>query len=175
MKTLTAVILAIASFFLSQQILSAENSRPPNPQKESLQFRDRISQHGITWTFNSKVPVGRFVNGDYYVVGDVTIIFITPKPEEGRNGSVLNLPTHPAKSGFDARVKQRRYDPALRASLPIHMKPGDSLISTISVEKMGELPTPLRPKDKAVSPIRTAAVLTCFAKAVPLDAFRPSY
>jgi len=167
--------LAIASFFLSQQILSAENSRPPNPQKESLQFRDRISQHGITWTFNAGVPVGRFVNGDYYVVGEATVISIMPKPENGRNGSVRNLPTYPGQSGFDARVKQGRYDPGLRASLPIRLKPGDSLISTISVDKMGELPPPLRPKDKAVSPIRTAAVLTCLAKAVPLDAFRPSY
>jgi hypothetical protein len=80
MKTIIAIILAIACFFLSQQILSAEDSQPPNPQKESLQFRDRISQHGITWTFNAKVPVGRFVNGDYYVVGDATIVSITPKP-----------------------------------------------------------------------------------------------
>ena len=175
MKRLIPAILAIASFFLWQQILSAENSQPPYSQKEYLQFRDRISQHGITWTFDGKVPVGKFVNGDYYVVGDVTIVSITPKPENGRNGSVLNLPTYPGQSGFDARVKQGRYDPALRASLPIHMKPGDSLISTISVEKMGELPPPLRPKDKAVSPVRTAAVLTCLAKPVPPDAFRPSY
>ena len=127
MKTLTAVILAISSLVFPQQSLSAENKQPTNFQKESLQFQDKISQHGITWTFNARVPVGRFVNGDYYVVGDVTIVSITPKPEEGRNGSVLNLPTYPAKSGFDARVKQGRYDPALRASLPSHMKPGDSL------------------------------------------------
>jgi hypothetical protein len=117
MKTLTAVILAIASFFLSQQILSAENSQPSNLQQEWLQLRDRISQNGITWTFNAKVPVGRFVNGDYYVVGDVTIVSITPKPEEGRNGSVLNLPTYPAKSGFDARVKQVRSGTAVRCAV----------------------------------------------------------
>jgi hypothetical protein len=119
--------------------------------------------------------VGWFVNGDYYMVDDVTIVSITPIPEGGRNGSVLNLPTHPAKSGFDARVRQGRYDPGLRASLPIYMKPGDSLISTISVEKMEDLPAPLRPSDKSISPVRTAAVLTCLAKAVPPDAFRPSY
>jgi hypothetical protein len=175
MKSLTAIILGISSLFFSQQILSAENSQPANPKEETLQFRDRISQHGITWVFNKKVPVGRFVIGDYYVVGDVAIVSITPKPEEGRNGSVLNPPPHPTKSGFDNRVSQGRYDPSLRASLPIHMKPGDSLISTISVEKMGELPAPLRPSDKAISPVRTAGVLTCLAKAVPPDAFRPSY
>ena len=175
MRTLTSIILGIFSLFFSQQILSAGNSASQNPQKESLQFQDRISQSGITWTFNAKVPVGRFVNGDYYVVGDVTVVSIGPKPENGRNGSVLNLPAHWGKSGFDSRVSQGRYDPGLRASLPIHMKPGDSLISAISVEKMGELPPPLRPKDKAVSPIRSASVLTCLARPVPPDAFRPSY
>ena len=175
MKTLTAIIFAILFIVSEQQILSAEDSQPPNPQKESLQFRDRISQHGITWAFNGKVPVGRFVNGDYYVVGEATVNSVSPKPENGRNGSVLNLPTYPGKSGFDARVRQGRYDPGLRASLPVHMKPGDSLISTISVERMEELPAPLRPSDKAISPVRTAAVLTCLAKAVPPDAFRPSH
>jgi hypothetical protein len=162
-------------FFFSLQILSAESNPPPDWQKESLQFFDKILRHGITWTFNKQVPVGRFVNGDYYVVGDVTVVSIAPKPENGKNGSVLNLPPYPGNSGFDSRVRQGRYDPALRAFLPIHLKPGDSLISTISVEKMGELPAPLRPKDKAVSPVRSASVLTCLPKAVPPDAFRPSY
>jgi hypothetical protein len=40
---------------------------------------------------------------------------------------------------------------------------------------MGEFPAPLRPKDKAVSPVRSASVLTCLPRAVPPDAFRPSY
>ena len=89
MKTLTAIILAILFIVSEQQILSAENSQPPYSQKEYLQLRDRISQHGITWTFNARVPVGRFVNGDYYVVGEATVNSISPKPENGRNGSVL--------------------------------------------------------------------------------------
>jgi hypothetical protein len=174
LRSLIAVILS-SSLFFSQQILSAKNSQPANPKEETLQFRDRISQHGITWTFNRPAPVGRFVNGDYYIVGNVTVVSITPKPEEGRNGSVLNLPPYPGRSGFDSRVKQGRYDAGLRASLPIHMKPRDSLISTISMEKLEELPAPLRPKDKAVSPIRSASVLTCLPEPVPPDAFRPSY
>jgi len=109
MKTLTAVILGIFFLISAQDNLSAENKQPPNPQKESLQFQDKISQHGITWTFNARVPVGRFVNGDYYVVGEATVNSVSPKPENGRNGSVLNLPTYPGKSGFDRRVKQGRY------------------------------------------------------------------
>ena len=175
MKAWTVIILGLYFFFFSQQILSAETNPPQNSQKESLQLVEKILRHGITWTFNKQVPAGRFVNGDYYVVGDATIVSIAPKPENERNGSVLNLPPYPGRSGFDSRAKQGRYDPALRASLPTHLKPGDSLISTISVEKMGELPAPLRPKDKAVSPVRSASVLTCLPRAVPPDAFRPSY
>ncbi len=119
--------------------------------------------------------MGRFVNGDYYVVGEATVVSIRPTPQNGRNGSVLNLPPLWWKSGFDQRVRQGRYDPTLRAYPPIRMKPGDALVSTISVEKIGDLPAPLRPSDKAISPVRTAAILTCLPRGVPPDAFRPAY
>ena len=134
-----------------------------------------VSQHGITWTFQEKARVGRFVNGDYYVVGRVTITAVTPRPESGRNGSVLNLPPVSARSGFDSRVVGGRYAPKLPVPLPVSMKPGDALVSSISVEKMRELPAPLRPADRSHSPVRSVAVLSCLAEPVPADAFRPSY
>ena len=37
-----------------------------------------ITKDGITWTFSEPVPVGQFVNGDYFVVGPVTITAIDP-------------------------------------------------------------------------------------------------
>lgn len=136
---------------------------------------DKVSQHNITWEFTDKVRVGRFVNGDYYVVGPVTIAAITPRPQNGRNGSVLNLPPVNARSGFDSRVAGGRYDPGLVVQLPVAMKPGDALVSSISVETMRELPAPLRPADRSHSPVRSVAVLTCLGEPVPADAFRPSY
>ena len=66
-----------------------------------------ISKDGITWTFSQAVPVGQFVNGDYYVVGPVTITAIDPAPTTSspyENGSVKNLPTANSKSGFDSRL-----------------------------------------------------------------------
>ena len=45
---------------------------------------DTVTQYGITWTFDKKVKVGQFVNGDYYVVGPVTVTGITPGPANGR-------------------------------------------------------------------------------------------
>jgi hypothetical protein len=68
-----------------------------------------------------------------------------------------------------------RYDAKLAAGLPVSMKPGDALVSSISVTKMRELPAPLRLADRSHSPVRSVAVLTCLAEPAPDDAFRPSY
>jgi hypothetical protein len=39
-----------------------------------------ISQYGITWKFDKPYEAGRFVTGDWWVVGPVTITEVTPKP-----------------------------------------------------------------------------------------------
>lgn len=57
-----------------------------------------ISQYGITWTFTELRPVGQFANGDWYVIGPVTLANINPKsalpgsmePSTMGNGSMLN-------------------------------------------------------------------------------------
>jgi hypothetical protein len=152
-----------------------------------------VSQYGISWQFEKPLPVGKFVNGDYYVVGPATIIEITPKPlwgdevgpiidrdsvqeskypgKQARNGSVLNPSAKKMEGGFDSRTPSGRYDPSEFAHLPIAMKPGDSLVSTISrkneeIKKFG---------GQFVDPLRVAAVLSCVDQPQPPDAFRPSY
>jgi hypothetical protein len=139
------------------------------------------------------MPVGQFVNGDWYVVGPARIVQIDPKPlwgdevgetidksevresnykgKQARNGSVLNPPAKSKKGGYDSRIPSGRYDPDLFAHLPIRMKPGDLLVSTISrrndqLTKFG---------GQHVDPLRVAAVLTCLSGPQPPDAFRPSY
>lgn len=173
---------------------------PPTPKLEDLPLLQTISQYGITWTFEAPVRVGQFVNGDYYVVGAVTITSIDPKPlwgdevgeiinKEGvregqyagqtaRNGSVLNprcdienAQGYRECAGFDSRIPHDRYDPQQFAHLPIRMKPGDSLVSTIS-RRNDEI---TKFSGQHVNPLRVAAVLTCLAEPQPLDAFRPSY
>jgi hypothetical protein len=37
-----------------------------------------ITQHGITWTFDKAYETGRFVNGDYWVVGAVVVKHTAP-------------------------------------------------------------------------------------------------
>ncbi len=64
-----------------------------------------ISQYGITWTFSEPVEYGTYINGDYWVVGPVEIISISPHSTSvsGRiiNGSMLNPPGGMPVSGFD--------------------------------------------------------------------------
>ena len=179
--TLSAVLLAPASpsagNLAGSQLISIKDHPPPTPRLEDLPLEGSVSQHGITWTFDKPARIGRFVNGDYYVVGATAVVSIAPAPtwgEDARNGSVLNVPPSPGKSGFDSRSPGGRYDERMRARLPISMKPGDALLSSISVNPRS-IPNALRPSDRNLSPVGTISALTCVGEPLPSDAFRPSY
>jgi hypothetical protein len=142
-----------------------------------------ISKDGITWTFSHAVPVGQFVNGDYYVVGPVTITAIDPAPTTAspyENGSVKNLPTANSKSGFDSRLNDGTdeswwFDATLRSYPPISLKPGDSLVSSISLATIHSVPEVMRAGDMSASPVASVSVLTVLSATPSADAFRPSY
>lgn len=175
-------------------VFTAVNA-PAAPKLEDLELTDAVSQYGITWKFNRKVRAGRFISGDWYIVGPATVVDITPKPLFGkevadspdwklineagvkedrykdqwaRNGSVLNQRVDTGQGGFDSRLSHGHYDPAQFKKLPIAMTPGDALISTISA------PEPIDHRGYG-QPVLTAAILTCLKEPVPADAFRPSY
>lgn len=156
-----------------------DSSRPPVPDAGpgETTMTSSVTHHGVTWTFASEAPVGRFVTGDYYVVGPVRVVSISPAPEGGRNGSVLNLPPVADESPWDERVEAGRYTPELRTSLPIDMSPGDRLLSSRSIETPGLTDNWLREGagERSSSPVASISVLTCLASAPPADAFRPSY
>ena len=142
-----------------------------------------ITKDGITWTFSEAVPVGQFVNGDYYVVGPVTVTAISPQPTTSSpylNGSVVDLPTANGKSGFDSRLNDGTdeswwFDATLRSYPPITLKPGDALVSSISLATIHSVPEVMRATDMSVSPVASDSVLTVLASAPSADAFRPSY
>ena len=155
-----------------------KDNAPRTVKRADLPLRQSVSQYGITWTFDKEARVGQFVNGDWYVVGAVTVVAIAPKPENGRNGSCLNVTATQGKAGFDSRMLFGRYDPKLFLAPPIALGPGDSLLSSISLGE-GEIgkvkPMLFRTGKDQRSPVRTIAALTCLAAAVPPDAFRPAY
>ena len=174
-------------------VVYGKENAPAAPALEDLPQKESLTQYGITWTFEKPVRVGQFVGGDYYVVGPV-VVSVSPKPLFGndvtdatdaerkyyagsvaRNGSVLNL-SATGLPAFDSRVQGHRYDPKNFARFPLAIKPGDVLISTISVATPRAQERMMGPSDhKNVSTVQTAAVLTCVAEPVAPDAFRPSY
>jgi len=184
---------------ISQPVTVYKKDNPPaTPKLQDLPLKDSVSQYGITWTFDKPVPVGQFINGDWYVVGPATVKAIDPKPLYGseipqieldrmdlerkvedrvRNGFMLNPPAK-MKVSYDSGVRNY-FDPSLIGKCPVAMKPGDSLVSTISMPKGLVLPAQLRNKiERGVddsSPIRTAAVLTCVGEPQPPDALRPAF
>ncbi|MBT3201211.1 MAG: hypothetical protein HN350_15025 [Phycisphaerales bacterium] len=131
-----------------------------------------ITQYGVTWTFVKPKHTGQYVTGDWWVVGPVTLKSITPNPTPGRHGSVINPPAG-AKQGYDDRISG--FDASLRIKLPMVLKPGDSLVTTASVSKIGvKTPDTVR-RQYCRGPLRTAVVLTCVKSPPPADAFRPGY
>ena len=131
-----------------------------------------VEQYGITWQFSGPARVGGYVTGDWWVVGPVTIQAISPAPGPGRNGSVVNPPAG-KRQGYDDRISG--YDAPLRVALPLVLRPGQSLVSTASVEQIGNRTPETVPGQYCRGPLRTAAVLTCVAQPPEADAFRPAY
>lgn len=157
---------------------NAGNQQPASPPGYTRQ----ISQFGITWTFSEDVPYGRFANGDYWVVGPVTIVGIDPASIEtgGRtiNGSMINpTPRNGSVQGYDSAM-YGNYGPHFDAALnvarpnqqdlstanPLIVAPNASLVSSTSDPTAGARPQLL-----------TAAILTVMDTAPPDGAFRPPY
>ncbi len=162
--------------------------------------RSSVSQYGITWTFSRPRKVGRFVTGDWWVLGPVKIVRVTPSPgpaplgerieirknqfgdtalrNDGRmrNGSMIVVKGS-SRQGYDSRAKN--YDPTMSVAFPFTLKPNQSLISSVSHTSFPNnnfCHKLMWSSEKQVRCIlKSAAVLTCLAKEPPVDAFRPSY
>ncbi len=193
-----ALLMALAprtSAAEAGQMVYTPKKAPEAPKVAEMEHRKSVSQYGITWTFEEAVPVGRFVNGDYYVVGPVAVVGIDPKPLVGdavpeseldergeaetpvRNGSMLNPPAA-QRVAYDSGIRNWfRFE--LLDVPPINMEPGDSLVSTTSLKQGERVDYPYHPGSARGrgdnSPVKTAAVLTCMAEPQPADAFRPAF
>ncbi|HUS46772.1 MAG TPA: hypothetical protein VM098_01535 [Phycisphaerae bacterium] len=196
---LAAALVAADAEPAAPVAIYTKDNAPAAPKLEDLPLKESVSQYGITWTFEKPARVGQFVSGDWYVVGPVTVKEIDPKPLFGkevpaadaaprelrkmgeeklaRNGSLLNPPPRQEVS-FDSEVANY-YNPELFARLPIAMKPGDCLVSSISVKKgakaRGTYAAYASRDNNAYRPVVAQAILTCLAEPQPPDAFRPSY
>ena len=136
-----------------------------------------LTQYGITWNFNADHQTGQYANGDYWVVGPVTITNITPSSvvvitttDRTVNGSQLN-PVLGNVQGYDSAPGDMTYSAALNvarpggndlsATNPLTISTG-SLISSISVTALQTRPQ-----------VKAAAILTVVNSAPEAGAFRP--
>ena len=192
----TPVALVIASLLALPGALPVCGARAA----AQVQRADQVSQYGITWTFDHDYPVGQFITGDWWVVGPVTVVSVTPGPSpapsnelndidinrwgdtglqdntERRNGSMVVM-SPGSSQGYDSRGIT--YAPSASITFPYQLAANRSLISSIS-----EVTTPntvmhadlMWQSEKTSSDVmKTAAVLTSLPEAPPADAFRPTY
>ena len=179
-------------------VIYTKDNPHPAPKITEMALKQSISQYGITWTFDRPVRAGQFVNGDWYVIGPVIVKSIDPKPlygkeipvdqldptdkerkesERVRNGFMVNPPAQ-MRVAYDSGVRSW-FDPTLIQKLPVKMRAGDSLVSTISMPKgvvvRAQLRNDIERGAEDSSAIRAAAVLTCVSQPQPPDAFRPAF
>jgi len=87
-----------------------------------------IVKDGVTFTFDHAYEYGTFANGDYWVVGPVTITAITPEFSGGRNGWQVN-PAVSAYHGWDSR--NSLYDATKVPALPYTSSSLESICHSI--------------------------------------------
>ncbi len=137
---------------------------------------NELSQYGITWNFSEEVEFGKFVNGDYWVMGPVTVNSVTPEPgvndvsNKYVNGSMIDplvgSESEGAGQAYDERAFNWNETHVLNFPLTVNPEKPVSLISTISLD-------PTNPDRPGRTCLYTAAVLTIVSQEPPADGFRP--
>ncbi|MFW5836150.1 MAG: hypothetical protein ACOCVK_01955 [bacterium] len=176
------LLLVAVSAITTAQVPRPTGLRVSAPQSST----DSLSQYGITWEFDRNVQYGTFFNGDYWVVGPVEVIGITPEPSGGRNGSMINPGVFLDDEGrrvmqaYDERVGW--YASQAVARPPFTLEPGDSLVSTVSMDESADTDGDGYVDDLlgnrarvSKSNLRTAAVLTVLDSPPAELSFRPPY
>jgi cysteine-rich repeat protein len=128
-------------------------------------YTSSITQYGITWTLDGQYQYGQFANGDYWVLGPVTIISITPDFDGSHHGWMANMDS--TDQSYDSRALN--FDASLVPPLPYIANGGESIVKSISTEPLDAYCRPC---------LRTAAVLTVLDTAPESNGaniFRPSY
>jgi parallel beta-helix repeat protein len=92
-----------------------------------------VTQYGITWSWQEDREVGQFANGDYWVVGPITITSITPEFDGMHNGWEVNpLPSTTQSQGYEYWAGS--FDANLVPDLNYYANPGDSIVKAVSLD-----------------------------------------
>lgn len=148
--------------------------------KQSATAATSVTSYGITWFFSEDRPVGQFANGDWWVVGPVTITGISPNdtaPTDGVDihGTMINPAFNTsgtagwnALQGFDSRIRDSSYQAGLNVAkrLPVTVAAGSSVLSSKSV---------LAAVSGDNQQLDEIAILTVVSSAPAAGTFRPPY
>jgi hypothetical protein len=130
-----------------------------------------IASNGLAWTFSSNLTPGqwgRFVTGDYWVVGPVTVSSQSPAWDGEKHGAMVNPSSSAAVQGYESRAGLGfAYSAPVRETFPLDLVAGDSLVSVMGRD------TPA--VGGGASYISRAAVLTVLASPPSANSFRPPY
>jgi hypothetical protein len=138
---------------------------PPDTGVIDQTTATQATRHGITWAWQGTKTCGQYANGDWWVVGPVTITSITPIPTTGRNGTVVN-PSISRTQGFDDRAYTGSYNDSLNVgkNLPLIVAANSSVVSSISgAAVVGGMS------------VEAFVVLTVVSAAPASGSFRPCY
>ncbi len=192
-------ILYLRLFLVFSLIIGLAGYQVGNATMTEVKKRKSVSQYGISWTFEEPAITGQFITGDWWVIGPVKIVKITPAPgpvkndntkiqinhwgdtsleidTTMRNGSMIVLKAGTGQ-GYDSRNQSYKKDGSV--VLPLNLTPNRSLLSSISnttlpVDNFCKNIMMASEKKSRVT-LKTIAVLTCLNETPAEDAFRPPY
>ncbi|MDF3129358.1 hypothetical protein P0Y35_09135 [Kiritimatiellaeota bacterium B1221] len=126
-----------------------------------------VKRFGVTWTFDKAYEVGTFANGDWWVLGPVTITEISPASVDDKNGNMINPPLNKNLS-FDRRMQRNSFDAEANVAtqLPLTVDKPASILSAISLEADTTKDNPQ---------LDTIAILTVLMEKPAEGSFRPPY
>ena len=137
---------------------STDRSRAAPPIQKPIAplpgYFGQLRRNGITWTFAQPARCGRYVNGDWWVVGPVELVAIAPGSSRDGDrvlhGSMINPSPTSRTQGYDNAMLHDgaagTYRAAANASLgvaadrPLTLRAGTSLVSSASHPDAGRLP-----------------------------------
>lgn len=141
-----------------------------------------VTVRDVTWNFADDETVGQYCNGDYWVVGPVTIISITPASVNAggwiKNGTVVNpsAATGTGDQGFDNTISDGTLGPDYSALM--NVDPGitgsNLVVTTGTVVKSISRSTTVGSRGGNNFPqLQGMEYLTVVSSAPEADAFRP--
>jgi len=148
----------------------------PDPYPDAIE-RTTVSRGGVTWAWQGMKLSGQYANGDWWVVGPVTITSITPASVNSpriMHGSMLNpVAGVTAKQGFDNTAAEfdsslnvgRPNGNAISAANPLVITSGSLMSSESIIDGITSSKTLLE----------EIAILTVVSSPPPANSFRPPY